>query len=527
MIEYNKDKPLRVATAFSGYDSQKMALERLHRVFPGFCYELVAWSEIEKNAICAHNAVFPEDKTKNLGDISKVDWTKVPDFDLFTYSFPCQDISAAGNQKGFEEGSGTRSSLLWECKKAIEAKKPRFLMMENVKALASVKFLPFLRKWQGWLHRQGYENFTQILNATDYEVPQNRERVFMISILRTGNDPYPIFHFPRKMELEKRLKHVLEQNVDESYYLSQKMLEYFCRVNNDKSHCHNFSPKDENDIAFTVRCTSGQRVDDNFIKFTNTDSDGNAIAIVARYGQRGKQCLLRDDSFGITGVAEEVEPKIAASRGRGASNKQQLEINESGTSNTITSVNKDNLLMEPKINFVGQYDGSQNSRVIDTEGVSYCISNGHKDGMPKIIEPNVLRAERTEECKKLRKQNGDKGMKFNAGNKKYCIRTDGLANTLSTSTKDNMLAEPVLKAVNGCLIDEYGRAWRIRKLTPTECFRLMDVEDNDIEKMKQAGIKKTNLYKLAGNSIVVSCMFHLFRKLFIEKGSESDQLELF
>ena len=545
MIEYNKDKPLRVATAFSGYDSQKMALERLHRVFPGFCYELVAWSEIEKNAICAHNAVFPEDKTKNLGDISKVDWTKVPDFDLFTYSFPCQDISAAGNQKGFEEGSGTRSSLLWECKKAIEAKKPRFLMMENVKALASAKFLPFLRKWQSWLHRQGYENFTQILNATDYEVPQNRERVFMISILRTDDNPYPIFHFPRKMILEKRLKHVLEQNVDESYYLSQKMLEYFCRVNNDKSHCHNFSPKDENDIAFTVRCTSGQRVDDNFIKFTNTDSDGiTGVADevepkIVGYSRDSKGKVvkrsLKDISNTVTtftggGHSTDMyvaEPKIAASRGRGASNRQQLEINGSGTSNTITSVNKDNLLMEPKINFVGQYDVSQNSRVIDTEGVSYCISNGHKDGMPKIIEPNVLRAERTEECKKLRKQNGDKGMKFNAGNKKYCIRTDGLANTLSTSTKDNMLAEPTLMAVNGCLIDEYGRAWRIRKLTPTECFRLMDVEDKDIEKMKQAGIAKTNLYKLAGNSIVVSCMFHLFRKLFVEKESESGQLELF
>lgn len=407
MIEYDKNKPLRVATAFSGYDSQKMALERLHRVFPDFCYEMVAWSEIEKNAICAHNSVFPEDKTKNLGDISKVDWTKVADFDLFTYSFPCQDISAAGNQKGFEEGSGTRSSLLWECKKAIEAKKPRFLMMENVKALASVKFLPFLRKWQGWLHRQGYENFTQILNATDYEVPQNRERVFMVSILRTDDNPYPIFHFPRKMILEKRLKHVLEQNVDESYYLSQKMLEYFCRASNDKSHCHKLTPKDGEDIAFTINCASGQRVDDNFIKLINTDLYGNVKPIVARYGQRGKKCLLRDDSFGITGVAEEVE------------------------------------------------------------------------------------------------------------------------SDLSTSTKDNMLAEPALMAVNGCLIDEYGRAWRIRKLTPTECFRLMDVEDKDIEKMKQAGIKKTNLYKLAGNSIVVSCMFHLFRKLFIEKGSESDQLELF
>ena len=267
MIEYTKERPLRVATAFSGYDSQKMALERLHKVFPDFCYELVAWSEIDENAITAHNAVFPEDKDKNLGDISKIDWSKAPDFDLFTYSFPCQDISSSGKQRGFEEGAGTRSSLLWECKKAIEAKKPRFLMMENVKALVSAKFLPFLRQWQTWLHQQGYENFTQVLNASSYNVPQNRERVFMISILRTDSEPNPSFYFPKKMKLERRIKDILEPNVDESFYLSDKALEYFCRVNNDKSHGHNFTPKGEDDVAFTVRCASGQRVDDNFLKY--------------------------------------------------------------------------------------------------------------------------------------------------------------------------------------------------------------------------------------------------------------------
>lgn len=181
------------------------------------------------------------------------------------------------------------------------------------------------------------------------------------------------------------------------------------------------------------------------------------------------------------------EPKIAASRGRGKGWQQQLEINDSGTSNTITSASKDNLL----------------------------------------IEPNVLRAERTEQCKQLRKMNGDKGMKFNQGNKEYSPRTDGVSNTLSTSTKDNMLAMPELRMVDGCMVDKEGRRYRIRKLTPTECFRLQDVSDEDIEKMKQAGIAKTNLYKLAGNSIVVSCMFHLFRKLFIEKDNENQQLELF
>ena len=182
---------------------------------------------------------------------------------------------------------------------------------------------------------------------------------------------------------------------------------------------------------------------------------------------------------------------------------------------------------EPKINLVGQYDSSQNSRIIDTEGISYCVANGHKDGMPKIIEPNVLRAERTEQCKKLRKMNGDKGMKFNGGNKEYSPRADGVSNTLSTSTKDNMLAIPELRMEDGFLVDKDGKRYRIRKLTPTECFRLMDVEDKDIEKMKSAGIAKTNLYKLAGNSICVACMFHIFRKLFIEKQNENQQLELF
>ena len=394
----------------------------------------------------------------------------------------------------------------------------------------------------------------------------------------------------------------------------------------------------------------------------NTDSNGNAKAIRACYGQCGFDSVLRGGGQGITGVMEEIEPKIvgysrdseigkvksrhlkdlantittctgsgnncdqyvaepkmmqlvgdrgnpsvsvketaftvcstpmsdrgqmvmepkiAASRGRGKGWQQQLEINDSGTSNTITSASKDNLLMEPKINLVGQYDSSQNSRVIDTDGVSYCMANGHKDGMPKIIEPNVLRQERTEQCKKLRKKNGDKGMKFNQGNKEYNPRTDGVSNTLSTSTKDNMLAVPELRMEDGCMVDKEGRRYRIRKLTPTECFRLQDVSDEDIEKIrsyrdsetaiicdangepimnmdfdkpsknarkitimvngeqreyyssqliwqnKGKGISKTAQYKLAGNSICVAPMYHIFRKLFIEKECENQQLELF
>ena len=267
MIEYNKNKPLRCFFGFAGYDSQMMALQRLKDNYPDFAFECVGWSEIDENAIIAHNACFPNEKNKNYGDISKIDWDKVPDFDLFTYSFPCTDVSASGKQAGLEEGSGTRSSLLWECRKAIVAKHPRYLLMENVKALACGKFVKYLNKWQAFLHNEGYENFTQILNAKDYGVSQNRERVFMVSILRTEKEPNPSYYFPKPFKLETRIKDILEKEVDDSFFLSDKALEYFCRVYNDKTHNHNFQPKNGQDVAFTIRCASGQRVDDNFLKY--------------------------------------------------------------------------------------------------------------------------------------------------------------------------------------------------------------------------------------------------------------------
>lgn len=125
-------EPLKVFEAFAGYGSQRMALERLHKENSLFNYEIVGISEIDKFAIQSYNAIHGE--TRNYGDISTIDWSAVPDFDLFTYSFPCTDISTAGRQKGLDEGSGTRSSLLWQCRKAIVAKHPKYLLMENVKA---------------------------------------------------------------------------------------------------------------------------------------------------------------------------------------------------------------------------------------------------------------------------------------------------------------------------------------------------------------------------------------------------------
>lgn len=224
---YTEEKPLRVFTAFSGYDSQCMAIDRI-----GMPYELVGWSEIDKYAIQAHNAVYPQYADRNYGDISKIDWVSVPDFDLFTYSFPCTDISNAGVQKGLEEGSGTRSSLLWECCKAIETKRPKYLLMENVKALVSQKFLPYYKKWEQYLAGLGYDNYCMVMNAKDYGVPQNRERIFIVSIL--DNDK--TFHFPKPFPLEKRLKDVLEDKVAEKYYLSDQAVEGFLKNNENNGN---------------------------------------------------------------------------------------------------------------------------------------------------------------------------------------------------------------------------------------------------------------------------------------------------
>lgn len=187
MMKYTEENPLRVFTTFSGYDSQCLALKKA-----GIPFDLIGWSEIEKRAIIAHDAIFPEYKDRNYGDICKIDWNDVPDFDLFTYSSPCQSFSIAGKRLGGEEGSGTKSSLLWECKKAIEIKKPKYLMLENVKMLVSNNFIQTFMKWVEFLNSLGYVSSWKVLNGRDYGIPQDRSRVFVVSILNPEND----FVFP-------------------------------------------------------------------------------------------------------------------------------------------------------------------------------------------------------------------------------------------------------------------------------------------------------------------------------------------
>ncbi|MCM1222160.1 MAG: DNA (cytosine-5-)-methyltransferase [Lachnospiraceae bacterium] len=179
-------------------------MERLKREYPNqFDYELVAWCEIEPAAIKAHNALFPQWSDRNLGDITLVNPDNVPNCDVITWSFPCQAISNAGKQAGFKDGSGTTSSLAWECIKIFKAKRPKYLLMENVAAICQRKFANDFALLRKAIEDLGYVNYWELKNAKDFQVPQNRLRCFMVSILRAEDDPNPTYNFPAPMPLEK------------------------------------------------------------------------------------------------------------------------------------------------------------------------------------------------------------------------------------------------------------------------------------------------------------------------------------
>ena len=266
---------IRVFTAFSGYDSQCLALNAI-----GVDYELVGWSEIDKFAIQEHNVLFPQWSDRNFGDISKIDWSVVPDFDLFTYSSPCQDFSQAGKQRGGEKGSGTRSSLLWECERAIEAKRPKYLLFENVAAVVSKKFIGLFEEWQRTLERMGYTNFVQVLNAKTHgyptPVPQNRKRVFMVSILNCEK-PYV---FPDEQPLTTRLRDVLEDVVDEKYYLKDEQIERFIASSvraAKKGNKYAFEPKNPDGISQAIKTSVGNRQTDTFVMVRLNQNQSGAV----------------------------------------------------------------------------------------------------------------------------------------------------------------------------------------------------------------------------------------------------------
>jgi len=262
-------EPLRLVTLCSGYDSQAIAMDMLRERYPDFRWELKAWSEFdpesnrplaEQPAVVAHNLLFPQYKELNRGDMTKADWSdlKNAEIDFLTYSTPCQSISQAGKREGIKKGSGTRSAVLWSTEMAVEHLRPKVLLQENVRALINSVNMPDFREWFRLLESHGYVNFLApsfptawgtdkrdkktvpgILNSKHYGVPQNRERVYMVSIRADllGSTQY---EFPRPFALDKCIADVLEDNVDERFFLKPDSVIKFLTVNEqaDGSEIH-------------------------------------------------------------------------------------------------------------------------------------------------------------------------------------------------------------------------------------------------------------------------------------------------
>ena len=242
-------QPLRLIELCAGYGSQCMALERLLARHPeARChYDLTAWAEFDPEsrrpldqqpAVVAHNAVFPQFSGRNLGDMTKIDWKKFMDeyglkegdIDLLTYSTPCQSISQAGKRAGIAKGSGTRSSILWNTADAIEALRPKILMQENVAALVNQENKPHFDQWRGVLSDLGYDSDYRVLNAKDFGVPQNRERVFCLSWRRDMGLPHA-FPWPQSVPLTRTIADVLEPDADPRYFLRPESVTAFLQKN--------------------------------------------------------------------------------------------------------------------------------------------------------------------------------------------------------------------------------------------------------------------------------------------------------
>lgn len=213
---YRISKPIRLIELFGGIGSQAMALRNIGAKFEH--WKLV---EFDKYPVASYNAIHGTnfetmDITKIHGsDLEIVDTDKFTY--LLTYSFPCQDLSVAGKMAGMEKGSGTRSGLLWEVERLLDETEnlPEILVMENVPQVHSKKNMSDFQKWIEFLESKGYSNYWQDLNAKDFGIPQNRNRCFMVSIL--GEYDY---EFPQTIPLELVMKDMLEEQVDEKYYVT-------------------------------------------------------------------------------------------------------------------------------------------------------------------------------------------------------------------------------------------------------------------------------------------------------------------
>lgn len=649
MTEYTTENPLRLIELFAGIGSQTQALTNI-----GIAHKVVAISEIDKYAIQSYEAI--HGIANNLGDIRKIE--ELPDADLWTYSFPCQDISVAGKGAGIKEG--TRSGLLFEVERLLRVASekgtlPKYLLLENVKNLVSKKFKADFDKWLDFLAELGYTNYWKVLNAKDYGIPQNRERVFCVSI-RGEHKP---FVFPKPKELTIRLRDMIDEMVDERFYLKESTIRSILRstfnsrrdsirpgdglANTllardwrgpqcvqvgevvggkwDKMHDIRKRVYEPDGIAPTVHCQQGGntelKIAEDFVlgglqKHQTPRTDGISPTLTEAMGKGGGQtpiiidtaepkerfykqafetlkeneCEVGDtiDAFnkkvnksGVCptlttrpeGFKTAILPVVGAMRGRnpedpsdrtaGVPTEQRLEINEKGLCNALTTVQKDNLVIEEdKQDYVSRrynefieekgyvpemfvaYNKTEIKDVAPTltgqcsspSGSSAVLKLEVED--VKVLAPNnwghkagdgTITRERTEKeivpaLQASAGQTQQSYLKVKVANKKgYEEATPGDYVNITypgSKTKRGRVGKGVAHTLTcgdgNAVITENVR---IRKLTPRECLRLMGWKDEQIDKIVAAKISGTQQYRQAGNGIVVQVLESIFKALFL------------
>lgn len=410
---------------FSGYGTASFALKRL-----GLNSECVGYSDIDKYAnqcfMQNHMNIREDGQTtwpKPLGDVKKIVPEELEDFDLLTGGFPCQAFSVAGKGLGELDPRGT---LFWEIIRIAEVKKPRYMLLENVKGLTNKNHQPTFQKILNELYRIGYRVHWKVLNTKDYGIPQSRSRVFFACFLEEND--WLMFKWPDPEELKIFVKDILEENVDEKYYLNDNFVRRLMESSDVKKKFSAINP--EVAITETARQYSNYK--------------GNFIVAMRQRDRHGKN--------------EE----------RG----QTLEPRADGCSNTITSVQKDNLL---SIQWeTGEKDNhSQQNRAYSVEGSSPTLGT---NSPPKILVINTQ--------PRMGKGQGGKGIISKDDGTSYCVDT---ANSQAVSL-----------------------GMRIRRLTPKECFRLQGFLNDEIN---LEGISDSQRYKLAGNGQTVTVVEKILRNM--------------
>lgn len=458
---------------------------------------MVGFSEVDKFAIESYCAIHNISKEKNYGDVSKINIKELPNFDIMTWGFPCQDISIAGKMKGIREGE-TRSGLYYEGYKILKEKKPKISIIENVKNLTCKRFQKEFNSILKDLSDLGYKNYWQVLNAKDYGIPQNRERVFIISI----RDNKGSFSFPEKIPLKLKLKDLLENEVDEKYYLSDKAIGRLIKKNN------------------------------KLIK-TNENPEISSCIIAGYHKMDGRNNQYIADKNKVDRIGGIYDDEVHKRQAGGVYNTE-------GISPTLTTMfpggNKQPFILVKENTKKGYTEAREG------DSINYSYANnllkrgrvGKEVSQTILTAPNIAVLEETDKNKLICLNN--KYKKWSIQDRVY--DPEGIYSSITASNFRSNIAEkkmfnpynnrkiidvaPTQTANCGnsyssaaVLISEDGTTFmRIRKLTPLECWRLMGFDDDDFHKAKNAGVSDTQLYRQAGNSIVVNVLEKILECLF-------------